>query len=144
MSQAPTMTIEELLEEFEELLDWEEQCDFLIDLGFELPEFPTDYKSEANIVHGCQSLVWLVAEPVDEDGVTTIKIQADSDAMIVKGLIAVLLATYSGKTPQQILETDIEGQFERMGLNQHLSSTRRNGLHGMVQRIRNFAAQHAV
>lgn len=144
MSQAPTMTIEELLEEFEELLDWEEQCDFLIDLGFELPEFPTDYKSEANIVHGCQSLVWLVAEPVDEDGVTTIKIQADSDAMIVKGLIAVLLATYSGKTPQQILETDIEGQFERMGLNQHLSSTRRNGLHGMVQRIRKFAAQHAV
>ena len=144
MSQAPTMTIEELLEEFEELLDWEEQCDFLIDLGFELPEFPTDYKSEANIVHGCQSLVWLVAEPVDEDGVTTIRIQADSDAMIVKGLIAVLLATYSGKTPQQILETDIEGQFERMGLNQHLSSTRRNGLHGMVQRIRNFAAQHAA
>ena len=144
MSQAPTMTIEELLEEFEELLDWEEQCDFLIDLGFELPEFPTDYKSEANIVHGCQSLVWLVAEPVVEDGVTTIKIQADSDAMIVKGLIAVLLATYSGKTPQQILETDIEGQFERMGLNQHLSSTRRNGLHGMVQRIRNFAAQHAA
>jgi len=138
------MTIEELLEEFEELLDWEEQCDFLIDLGFELPDFPTDYKSEANIVHGCQSLVWLVAEPVDEDGVTTIKIQADSDAMIVKGLIAVLLASYSGKTPQQILETDIEGQFERMGLNQHLSSTRRNGLHGMVQRIRNFAAQHAV
>ena len=144
MSQAPTMTIEELLEEFEELLDWEEQCDFLIDLGFELPEFPTDYKSEANIVHGCQSLVWLVAEPVDEDGVTTIRIQADSDAMIVKGLIAVLLATYSGKTPKQILETDIEGQFERMGLNQHLSSTRRNGLHGMVQRIRNFAAQYAV
>ena len=144
MSQAPTMTIEELLEEFEELLDWEEQCDFLIDLGFELPEFPADYKSEANIVHGCQSLVWLVAEPVDEDGVTTIRIRADSDAMIVKGLIAVLLATYSGKTPQQILETDIEGQFERMGLNQHLSSTRRNGLHGMVQRIRNFAAQHAA
>ena len=138
------MTIEELLEEFEELLDWEEQCDFLIDLGFELPDFPTDYKSEANIVHGCQSLVWLVAEPVDEDGVTTIRIQADSDAMIVKGLIAVLLATYSGKTPQQILETDIEGQFERMGLNQHLSSTRRNGLHGMVQRIRNFAAQYAA
>ena len=144
MSQPPTMTIEELLEEFEELLDWEEQCDFLIDLGFELPDFPTDYKSEANIVHGCQSLVWLVAEPVDEDGVTTIRIQADSDAMIVKGLIAVLLATYSGKTPQQILETDIEGQFERMGLNQHLSSTRRNGLHGMVQRIRNFAAQYAA
>ncbi len=138
------MSIDELLEEFEELLDWEEQCDFLIDLGFELPELPVELKVDENIVRGCQSLVWLVAEPVDEDGVRIIRIQADSDAMIVKGLIAVLLATYNRKTPQQILDTDIEGLFERMGLNQHLSSTRRNGLHGMVQRIRGFAAQHAA
>lgn len=142
--QTAIMSIDELLEEFEELLDWEEQCDFLIDLGFELPEFPVELKRDEYIVHGCQSLVWLVTEPVVEDGVTIVRLQADSDAMIVKGLIAVLLATYSGKTPRQILDTDIEGLFERMGLNQHLSSTRRNGLHGMVQRIRGFAAQHAA
>lgn len=142
--QTAIMSIDELLEEFEELLDWEEQCDFLIDLGFELPKFPDELKRDEYIVHGCQSLVWLIAEPVVKDGVTIVRLQADSDAMIVKGLIAVLLATYSGKTPRQILDTDIEGLFERMGLNQHLSSTRRNGLHGMVQRIRGFAAQHAA
>ncbi len=138
------MSIDDILQEFEELLDWEEQCDFLIDLGLELPEISTELKRDENIVHGCQSLVWLVAQRVVEDGVTVVRLQADSDAIIVKGLIAVLLAAYSGKTPQQILDRDIEALFERMGLNQHLSSTRRNGLHGMVQRIRGFAALHAV
>jgi cysteine desulfuration protein SufE len=142
--QVRTMTIDELLEEFEELLDWEEQCDFLIDLGFELPQFPVELKCDENIVRGCQSLVWLVAEHVVGNGVSMVSIQADSDSMIVKGLIAVLLAAYSKKTAQQILDTDIEALFERMGLNQHLSSTRRNGLHGMVQRVRCFAAEHAV
>ena len=134
------MTIDELLEEFEELGDWEEQCDFLIDLGFELPKFPEELKREENLVRGCQSLVWLVAETAVHDGVTVVNLRADSDSMIVKGLIAVLLAAYSGRTAQQILETDIEALFERMGLNRHLSSTRRNGLHGMVQRVRRFAA----
>ena len=139
------MSIDELLEEFEELLDWEEQCDFLIDLGFELPEFSSELKCEENLVRGCQSQVWLMATPVEEeDGVTVVNLQADSDSMIVKGLIAVLLAAYSGKTAKQILDTDIEALFERMGLNQHLSSTRRNGLHGMVRRIRGIAAFHAV
>ena len=138
------MSIDEILQEYEELSDWEEQCDFLIDLGFELPEFPAELKREEYIVHGCQSLVWLVARRVIEDGVAVVRLQADSDAIIVKGLISVLLTAYSGKTPLQILETDIEALFERMGLNQHLSSTRRNGLHGMVQRVRSFAALHAV
>lgn len=142
--QTSIMSIDDILQEFEELLDWEEQCDFLIDLGLELPEISTELKRDENIVHGCQSLVWLVAQRVVEDGVTVVRLQADSDAIIVKGLIAVLLAAYSGKTPQQILDRDIEALFERMGLNQHLSSTRRNGLHGMVQRIRGFAALHAV
>ena len=142
--QVRTMTIDELLEEFEELLDWEEQCDFLIDLGFELPHFPVELKCDENIVRGCQSLVWLVAEHAVGNGVNMVNIQADSDSMIVKGLIAVLLAAYSEKTAQQILDTDIEALFERMGLNQHLSSTRRNGLHGMVQRVRCFADEHAV
>lgn len=138
------MSIDEILQEYEELSDWEEQCDFLIDLGFELPEFPAELKREEYIVHGCQSQVWLVARRVIEDGVAVVRLQADSDAIIVKGLIAVLLTAYSGKTPQQILEIDIEALFERMGLNQHLSSTRRNGLHGMVKRVRSFAALHAV
>ena len=139
-----SMAINELLEEFEELEDWEEQCDFLIDLGFELPEFPEELRRDEYIVQGCQSLVWLVLESHDRNGVWVVDVRADSDAMIVKGLIGVLLAVYSGKTPQDILDTDVEDIFERMGLNQHLSSTRRNGLHGMVRRIRSFAARHAV
>ncbi|MEZ6063232.1 MAG: SufE family protein [Planctomycetaceae bacterium] len=139
-----TAAIDELLEEFEALEDWEEQCDFLIDLGLELPEFPEDQKIEQNIVHGCQSRVWMIAEPTHAGGETTITIKADSDAMIVKGLIAVLLATYSGHTPQQILSTDVAALFKRMKLDKHLSPSRRNGLFGMVQRIQNFAAQHAA
>jgi len=136
------MSLDALLEEFEELEDWEEQCDFLIDLGFELPVFPDQLKLEQNIVPGCQSHVWLVAEPVEQNGVEVIAIQGDSDAIIVKGLIAVLLAAFDRRTARQILDTDIIGVFNRMGLNRHLSPTRRNGLHGMVKRIRNVAAQH--
>lgn len=137
------MTIQELLSEYEELVDWEEQCDFLIDIGRALPVFPDELKSECNIVHGCQSRVWLVAELDSSRQPAIVHLQADSDAMIVRGLIAVLLAAYRNKTAQQVLDTDIEGLFERMGLNRHLSSSRRNGLHGMVERIRRNAAEFA-
>ena len=143
MSTMPDfLTIEELLEEFEELEDWEEQCDYLIDLGFELPEFPDEERTEQNIVHGCQSRVWLIADTNTTADGQIVTIKADSDAMIVKGLIAVLLATYSGKSPQDILDVDIKALFSRMGLDRHLSSTRRNGLFGMVQRIRDYAVRH--
>jgi cysteine desulfuration protein SufE len=136
-----TMTLDELLAEFEELHDWEEQCDYLIDLGFDLPPFPEEDRIDSNIVQGCQSRVWLTAslEPGVPSGPVILK--ADSDAIIVKGLIAVLMAAYANQTPRQILETNIEGLFERMGLNRHLSSNRRNGLRGMVDRIRGFAAR---
>jgi cysteine desulfuration protein SufE len=138
-NQVQPMTIDELIEEFYDLGDWEAQCDLLIDLGFELPPFPADEKTEANRVHGCQSMVWLIAN-VKQDGEPTIELLADSDAMIVKGLIVVLLAAFSGRGPQAILDTDIEGIFARLGLNQHLSSARKNGLYGMVKRIRTIAA----
>ncbi len=144
MAQAIPMTLDELLEEFDELQDWEERCDLLIDLGFELPPFPEEFRTDEHLVRGCQSLVWLVTNLVHQDGVDRVEILADSDAMIVRGLIAVLLAVFSGRTPQEILSTDVEKLFDRMGLNQHLSSTRRNGLHGMVRRIREFASAHAA
>jgi cysteine desulfuration protein SufE len=134
------MKLEELLSEFEELADWEEQCDYLIDLGFDLPVFPEDQKTEENIVKGCQSRVWLTASLDHSTQPPHVVLQADSDAIIVKGLIAVVMAAYANQTPRQILETDIEGLFERMGLNRQLSSNRRNGLRGMVDRIRGFAA----
>ena len=132
------MTIDELLETFDSLEDWDERCDYLIDLGFDLPEFPQQGKTEENRVRGCQSNVWLVAE-VRENGRPTIQISADSDSMIVRGLIAVLLTIFSGRTPEEILETDVRTIFERLGLDRHLSSTRRNGLYGMVNRIRTLA-----
>lgn len=136
------MTIEELFEEFEELGDWEDQCDYLIDLGFELPKLPGSAMIEENKVHGCQSNVWLVAHVSDDDPVT-IDIVANSDAIIVNGLIAVLLAMYSGKTADEILAVDARDVFGRLGLERHLSSQRRNGLFGMVQRIRDIAEQAA-
>lgn len=140
LSQSQATTIPELIETFDALGDWESQCDYLIDLGYELPDFPAAARIDANRVHGCQSNVWLVAEikPADPP---VIEIMADSDSMIVRGLIAVLLMAYCGRTAEQILETDIREIFSRLGLNRQLSSARRNGLEGMVKRIKAIAAE---
>lgn len=135
------MTLEELYEEFEDLVDWEDRCDFLIDLGFELPGLPDAVKTEDNRVHGCQSNVWLIAQLQNGEN-PRLHIEADSDAMIVKGLIAVLLMVFDGRTPQEILETDVREIFGKLGLNQHLSTQRKNGLSGMVERIRTIARAH--
>ena len=137
---ATYMTLDELLEEFDDLEDWEDRCDFLVDLGFELPDLPADAKVEQNRVHGCQSNVWMIAS-VRQNGQSTIEIIAGSDAMIVRGLIAVLLIIFSGRTPGEILATNVKDIFARLGLDRHLSTARRNGLYGMVKRIRSIAAQ---
>ncbi|WP_166825650.1 SufE family protein [Thalassoroseus pseudoceratinae] len=138
------MTIEELIDEFQFLGDWEERCDYLIDMGFDLPEMPSSEKTEQTKVHGCQSNVWLITRVRTEDGRTTLDIIADSDAMIVKGLIAVLLTLYSGKSPAEILDIEPREVFRELGLDRHLSPARKNGLNGMVQRIRELAAQVAA
>ena len=143
LSQSQASTIPELIETFDALGDWESQCDYLIDLGDELPEFPAAARQEANRVHGCQSNVWLVAEVKSSDP-PAVEIMADSDSMIVRGLIAILLLAYSGRTPEQILETDIREIFSRLGLNRQLSSARRNGLEGMVKRIKTIAEEAAA
>jgi len=143
LSSSEATTIPELIETFDALGDWEAQCDYLIDLGYEIPDFPESARIEANRVHGCQSNVWLITEIKPGDP-PIIEIQADSDSMIVRGLIAVLLLAYSGKTAREILETDIQQIFARLGLNRQLSSARRNGLAGMVQRIRSLAEQSAA
>ncbi len=142
LSSSQATNIAELIETFDALGDWEAQCDYLIDLGDELPEFPESARIDANKVRGCQSNVWLIADTKPGDP-PVIEILADSDSMIVRGLIAVLLMAYSGRTPSEILETDIKEIFSRLGLNRQLSSARRNGLLGMVQRIRSIAEQAA-
>ncbi|MCA9040302.1 MAG: SufE family protein [Planctomycetaceae bacterium] len=136
-----TVTLEEIYEDFEDLPDWEARCDYLIDLGFELPEFPSAHKTEANRVHGCQSMVWLTAELDQDHNPPVLEIQADSDAMIVKGLIAVILAIYSGRPLEDVVNTDVEEIFAKLGLTRHLSPARRNGLFGMVKRIRQLAIE---
>lgn len=137
------ITINELIEEFEFLHDWEERCDFLIDLGFELPDMPESDKTETNRVHGCQSMVWLTTELKNLEGENVLHINADSDALIVKGLIAVLLAIYNDKTPKEILKTDVRQYFSQLQLDKYLSSQRKNGLFGMVERVQREARQVA-
>ena len=137
------MSIDELIQEFEELGDWDDQCDYLIDLGRELPKLSQEAKTEANRVHGCQSNVWLVAQ-VRPTVPPIIEFLANSDAIIVNGLIAVLTILYSGHTPQEILAIDAREVFTKLGLERHLSSQRRNGLFGMVDRIRRIALQAAA
>jgi cysteine desulfuration protein SufE len=138
VNQQEAMTVDELLEEFDFLGDWEDRCEYLIDLGMELPRLPEEEKTEENRVHGCQSNVWMVVDVV-QNGSKSLEIRADSDAMIVRGLIAVLLTIYSGHTPQEILETDVQELFGKLGLERHLSTTRRNGLYSMVERVRGIA-----
>ena len=137
------LTIDELYEEFEELDDWDDRCDLLIDLGFHLPQLPEDAKTEANRVHGCQSTVWLVAEMKPTDP-PTLEFIANSDAIIVNGLIAVLMALFGHQTPARILEIDAREVFGRLGLERHLSPQRRNGLYSMVDRVRQLAVEAAA
>lgn len=139
-----TTSLEELYEEFDDLGDWDDQCDYLIDLGFDLPKLPDEAKCEENRVHGCQSQVWLIGRQAEETSETNppkLEFLANSDAIIVNGLIAVLLAMYTDRTAEEILSTDAEAVFARLGLQRHLSPQRRNGLFGMVERIRKLAVE---
>lgn len=134
------MTLDELYEEFDFLGDWEDRCDFLIDLGLELPKLPDEARIEPNRVHGCQSNVWMISSVNHDTDPPRVEFLANSDAMIVNGLIAVLMAIFNDKTPKEILTADPEAIFKRLELDRHLSSQRRNGLFGMVVRIRELAA----
>ena len=128
--------MDELVENFELLGDWESRFAYLIDLGKALPPMDEADKCEDNRVHGCQAQVWMKFEPETESKIT---ISADSDAFIVKGLIAVLLLIYSGKPANEILNTDGSAVLSKLQLAEHLSPTRKNGLFHMVQRIRELA-----
>lgn len=125
----------ELEEEFGLLEDWRDKVELLIDLGKELPPLPEALKTEASKVRGCQSQVWLVAEP--EAG-GRLHLRADSDAVLVKGLISLLLRLYDRRTPKEILANPPD-VLERIGLSKLLTPGRSNGLYAMVGRIRGIA-----
>ena len=132
-------TIEEVLEDFEYLDDWEERYQEIIDLGRKLPALDDAYRTDAYRVKGCVSQVWLVPH-VEDTLPPTITFDADSDAHIVRGLVVILLMVYSGKTPQQILDADIEDIFNRLDLASHLSPSRSNGFRSMIKKIRSIAS----
>jgi cysteine desulfuration protein SufE len=125
-----------LADEFELLGDWEERYRYVIELGRELAPLTDAERSEANKVRGCASQVWLVTEP---QGDGTLRFRGDSDAHIVRGLIAVLLRLFSGRRPEAILAYDPKAAFDRLGLAGALSSQRSNGLAAMATRIRRDA-----
>ena len=132
------MTLEKLISNFELLGDWEERYGYLIDLGKKLPGLPEAEKTENTRVHGCQAMVWLVMEP-DPERLGALRFRADSDAFIVRGLIAVLQFIFNGRTPDEILKADAKSSLSQLGLDKHLSPTRKNGLFSMVERIRTLA-----
>jgi len=135
-------TLDDVLEGFEFLDDWEERYAFIIDLGKQLPKFPEDERREENYVHGCQSQVWLIHHYDEATGKLYLLI--DSDAIIVRGLAAIILVALNGKTPRDLLATDIDELFEQLDLFRHISPTRGNGLRAMVGKIRDIAATEAA
>lgn len=135
---APEMSFDELAENFALFDDWEDRYRYLIDLGRKLPSFPDALKTETNKVRGCMSQVWMVPGHPAHDN-SRFAFAADSDAHIVKGLIAVLGTLFSGKTREEISSIDPEAAFRTLGLDQHLSPSRRNGLVSMVEKIKTYA-----
>ena len=135
-------TLEDVLDGFEFLDDWEERYAFIIDLGKQLPAFPDDERREENYVHGCQSQVWLIHHYDEQSGKLYLLI--DSDAIIVRGLAAIILVALNGKSPRDLLATDIDELFEQLDLFRHISPTRGNGLRAMVGEIRDVAAETAA
>lgn len=133
--------LQELVDTFDLLGDWEERYRYLIELGRKLPPMPEAEHSEANKVRGCMSQVWLAGEVGDD---SCLHLRGDSDAHIVKGLIALILALTDGRSAQAVLDTDIKAAFAQLGLESHLSMNRRNGFYAMVERIRQMAAAAAA
>jgi len=115
---------------------WDDRYKYIIDLGKELPPLPDGERIDENIIRGCQSKVWLSAGQREQH----LYFQVDSDAFIVKGLLGIVMAAYNSKTPQQILDFDIEAYFAEIDLMRHLSPTRGSGLQAMVARIKTIAA----
>lgn len=136
MSNEILIAEKELIEDFEMFEDWMDRYQYLVDLGRRLPEFPEEFRTEANRIRGCQSQVWFVASK--NNG--RLEFQAISDAAIVSGLIALLLRLYSGRYPQDILDTPPDF-VKALQLESHLSPTRSNGLASMLKAIRHFAAE---
>ena len=129
------MSISAILDDFAVIDDWDERYRYIIELGRKMPPFPEAKRTDAVKVRGCASQVWLISTPINGK----LTFIGDSDAHIVRGLIAILLALYDGKTPEEILAIDAKAVLHQLGLDTHLSQQRSNGLTAMVERIRAYA-----
>jgi cysteine desulfuration protein SufE len=141
MTAAIDAELDILAEEFELLGDWEAQIQYVIDLGRDLAPLSDAERSDQNKVRGCASQVWLVTEPGEGD---RLNFRGDSDAHMVRGLIAILLRLYSGRSKAEIVGFDVKAALKRLGLDSMLSTQRSNGLASMVERIRRDAAAPAT
>ena len=132
-----SITSEEIVDTLGFFDTWEDRYRYIIDLGKELPAMPEAQHTDDRLVRGCQSKVWI--DVAHADG--RLQFAVDSDAFIVKGLLGVVLAAYNNRTPQEIIDFDVEGYFESLALLNHLSPTRGNGLRAMVKQIRDAATE---
>lgn len=129
------MTLDDLIDNFAFLDGWEEKYQYVIDLGHKLEPLPDEYKTDDWKVKGCQSQVWLV--PDIKDG--RISFRGDSDAILVKGIIAIVLMIYNNKTAEEIKSIDVAKIFAKLGLEENLTPSRRNGMMSMVEKIKQYA-----
>jgi cysteine desulfuration protein SufE len=128
--------IEKIIEDFELLDNWDDRYRYVIELGRKLPELPAEDHSDINKVQGCASQVWMTSSRKNDNA---LEFQGDSDAHIVKGLIAILFALYSGEHAKTIVETDANAVFNKLGLGEHLTPQRSNGFRSMVDRMKRDA-----
>lgn len=128
-------SIDQIRDDFAFLDDWEDKYRYVIELGEALPEFPDSARDDEHRVQGCVSRVWLIAE-AGSGANPVIQLQGDSDAHIVRGLVAIMLALYSGRQASEIVEIDAEATMKSLGLDEHLTPQRANGLRSMVKRIK--------
>ncbi len=134
-------TIDEIVSNFELLDDWEERYRYVIELGRLMEPLPEDAHNDANKVRGCASQVWLQSRLDSSNGTPVLHLLGDSDAHIVRGLVALLISLYDGKTPTEALNTDALALFKDLGLSEHLTPQRSNGVRSMVERIRRDAQE---
>ena len=132
-------TQDEIIEEFELFDDWADKYEYIIDLGKKLKGLPEEQKTEDNIIKGCQSRVWLNARKDNNDLI----FEADSEAIIVKGLVNMLIRVLSGHTPKEIAESDLYF-MDKIGMSSHLAQTRSNGLASMVKQMKNYAIAYSL
>ncbi|MBR2113836.1 MAG: SufE family protein [Prevotella sp.] len=129
---------DEIIEEFSGLDDWMDKYQLLIDLGNEQDPLDEQYKTESNLIDGCQSRVWLQADLIEVNSEKVVHFQTESDALIVKGIVSLLIRVLSDHTPKEILDADLYF-IDEIGLKEHLSPTRSNGLLAMIKQIRSYA-----